>query len=166
MSDGESYLIKPGKRKAPGSSAAPRSPISPEIPYPPRPQTSQPSQTPPALSERIERRLSASLLRRKTFHANAPSATESTGANSRESSVSRHGILRPWTSDRDSSTERKDGRSGSSWLRRISSMSRGKPGSPASSSSRLDESPQASRPSFNDLDQPNKLVKRSSSRRM
>ncbi|KAK5195845.1 hypothetical protein LTR99_002370 [Exophiala xenobiotica] len=166
MSDGESYLIKPGKRKAPGSSAATQSPSSPEIPYPPRPQTSQPSQTPPALSERIERRLSASLLRRKTFHANAPSAIESTGANSRESSVSRHGILRPWTSDRDSSTERKDGRPGSSWLRRISSMSRGKPGSPASSSSRLDESPQASRPSFNDLDQPNKLVKRSSSRRM
>ncbi|KAK5282903.1 hypothetical protein LTR40_002578 [Exophiala xenobiotica] len=144
MSDGESYLIKPGKRKAPGSSAATQSPSSPEIPYPPRPQTSQPSQTPPALSERIERRLSASLLRRKTFHANAPSAIESTGANS----------------------QRKDGRPGSSWLRRISSMSRGKPGSPASSSSRLDESPQASRPSFNDLDQPNKLVKRSSSRRM
>ncbi|KIW20733.1 hypothetical protein PV08_01311 [Exophiala spinifera] len=165
-SDGESYLIKPGKRKAPGSSAATRSPVSPELPLNTRPKTSQPSQTPSALSGRIERRLSASLLRRRTFYSNTPSAaaTESIGAVSRESSVSRHSILRPWTSDRDSSTERREATPSSSWLRRISSLSRGRNSSPASSSSRLDESPHTSRPSFNELDRPNKLVKRNSSR--
>ncbi|KAK6380135.1 hypothetical protein LTS17_005324 [Exophiala oligosperma] len=167
-SDGESYLIKPGKRKAPGSSAATRSPVSPELPLTTRPKTSQPSQTPSALSGKIERRLSTSLLRRRTLYSSTPSATASEGirVESRESSVSRHSILRPWTSDRDSSTERREGTPGSSWLRRISSLSRGRNSSPASSSSRLDESPHASRPSFNDLDRPNKLVKRNSSRRI
>ena len=159
--EGDSYLIKPGKRKAPGSNAAPRSPVSPELP---RPSTSQPVTSTPALSERIERRLSTSILKRK---ANTPSATtQSTDTGSRESSVSRHGMLRPWTSDRESSTDGREHKPGQTWLRRISSLSRHSSGSPTSSSSRLDHSPAPSRPSMNDLDQPNKLVKRSSSKRV
>ncbi|KIV77778.1 hypothetical protein PV11_09558 [Exophiala sideris] len=166
-SDGESYLVRPGKRKAPGSVAVVRSPVSPDLPSITRPNTSQPTKSTSALAERIERRLSTTLLRRKTYHEEIRPVSGSTDVQSRESSVSRHGIPRPWTSsDRESSTERKEARPGSSWLRRISSISRGKHGSAASSSSRLDEEPDAARPSFNGLDQPNKLVKRSSSRRI
>ncbi|OAG37785.1 hypothetical protein AYO21_08028 [Fonsecaea monophora] len=163
-SEGDSYLIKPGKRKAPGSNAATHSPVFVEQQQPTRPHTSQPSASLPALSERLERRLSTSILRRKTVRASTPSATaESTGTDSRESSISRHGILRPWTSGRESADGREQS-TPSTWLRRISSLSRHSRGSPSSSSSRLDDSPGPSRPSLNDLDQPNKLVKRSSSK--
>ncbi|ETI26696.1 hypothetical protein G647_10356 [Cladophialophora carrionii CBS 160.54] len=163
-SEGDTYLIKPGKRKAPGTNAATYSPISPQLP---RPQTSDLDAPAPALSERIERRLSTSILRRKITTPSA--ATQSTGTGSRESSISRYGILRPWTSgERDTSTEEKEQRpnQGQTWLRRISSLSRPTRSSPTSSSSRLDVSPAPSRPSMNDQDQPNKLVKRSSSKRV
>ncbi|KAJ9606254.1 hypothetical protein H2200_009215 [Cladophialophora chaetospira] len=162
-SEGDSYLIKPGKRKAPGSNATTRPTASPELPRPP---TSDPVTSTPPWPERFERRLSMSILRRRV---NTPSAaTHSTGTDSRESSVSRQGIPRPWTSDKESSTDGKEPRPSQSqtWLRRISSLSRHPRSSPTSSSSRLDVSPAPSRPSMNDLDRPNKLVKRSSSKRV
>lgn len=166
-SNGDSFLIKPGKRKSPGSNITTHSPISPPTSFSARPATSQPVSSTPAVPERTERRLSTSILRRKTVRAVTPSTTISNGTESRESSVSRHGILRPWTSDRDPSTERKETtRPGSFWLRRISSISRGNHSSPASSSTRLDESPNNSRPSLGDMSHPNKLVKRSTSKRL
>ncbi|KIX06687.1 uncharacterized protein Z518_04663 [Rhinocladiella mackenziei CBS 650.93] len=163
--DGDSFLIKPGKRKSPGPNATTRSPISPNLPFSAHPPTSQPVNSSPTLPERLERRLSTSILRRKTVQSNT-APPDRTVTESRESSMSRHGILRTWTSDRDSSTERKEPRPGSSWARRISSISRRNHDSPASSSSRVDESSSASRPSFTDLEQPNRLVKRSSSKRI
>ncbi|KAL2396324.1 hypothetical protein ABEF92_001821 [Exophiala dermatitidis] len=164
-SDGDSYLIKPGKRKAPGSNATARSPFTAESQRVPTPPSSHSVSTPPAVTDRSERRLSSSIFRRKTIRTSATSTTASIGTESRESSMSRHGIPRPWTSDKEGSDMREQ-RPSSSWLRRISSISRGSHGSPASSSSRLDESPAAWRPSINELEQPNKLVKRSSSGRL
>lgn len=166
-SNGDSFLIKPGKRKSPGSNATVQSPVSPSLSISARPATSQPVSSTPAVQDRTERRMSTSILRRKTIRAVTPPTTTSNGTESRESSVSRHGILRPWTSDREPSTERKENsRPGSFWLRRISSISRGNHSSPTSSSTRLDESPNNSRPSLGDVGQPNKLVKRSTSKRL
>ncbi|KEF63172.1 uncharacterized protein A1O9_01148 [Exophiala aquamarina CBS 119918] len=166
-SNGDSFLIKPGKRKSPGSNVTTQSPVSPSISFSPRPATSQPVPSTPVVPERTERRLSTSILRRKTIRAATPSTTTSSnGTQSRESSVSRHGILNPWTLDRDPSTEReKNSRPGSFWLRRISSISRGAHSSPASSSSKLDEPLNTSRSSLGDAGHPNKLVKRSTSKR-
>ncbi|RVX73926.1 hypothetical protein B0A52_02816 [Exophiala mesophila] len=165
-SDGESYLIKPGKRKAPGSNPTIRSPMTPDPSFLSRPVTSYPSSRPPPRPEPAERRMSTSILRRKTVRAMTPSSsTASNGAQSRESSVTRHGVLPFWSSDRDSSSERKETRP-TSWLRRISSISRGSHGRPASSSSKVDEPIRTSTPPIDEIHQPNKLVKRSTSRRL
>lgn len=83
--------------------------------------------------------------------------------------MNRSGILRPRTADTRTTSERRDTSAGSSWLKRISTVSSLHGISPAASVRRLDDtanqSSSHSRVASTDNLMPNKLVKRSTSQR-
>lgn len=171
--DGDAFLIKPGKRKTPGGDTV-RSPELHNKPFPARRTVSQPVARSVTLEPKDTAQAShhptsaPGLFRQRTIrNTESASNTDSNGKQSRASSSSRHNILSSWSTDRESSSERKDSRPSSSWLKRLSTVSSFLDSSPDDSATRVhSHTGILDNPSARDRELPNKLVKRASSFRV
>ena len=162
--DSDLFLVKPGKRKAPGAdivrstTSTKSSPINQRI-------VSQPAVLPPTLDDKTQPIISRSLFRRSTTRDyDSRSRPVDRNTESRGSSIARSSILRPWTAHSRSATptsmDQKEPSVSTSWLKRMSTMST------MSSMHNSSPAPSVSEGEPGDSSRPNKLVKRSSSQRL
>jgi hypothetical protein len=161
----ETLLLRPGKRKSPGSDGIYTS--SPSLPPPARRVVSESAtQTLSTPTPGLPRSFSSSLFRRKSpIDPERASTSASQNTQSRGSSQQRNGLLhrRPF-----SAVDEDDERPQSSWKRRLSTMSSlNYNTSPASSTHKLDlNSTSNSTPGQRRSLSSNRLVKRATSQRL